>query len=197
MIAPGHMRSVRNQHGFTLIEALVTLAILPIVLTAIVLMLTTFTHFTDETQSENTLQTQARAAIDRLTQDLRAAYTGSTTSPPIESLSGTTITFDSPDRSTPFHLRRISYQLVSGTLQRAYATSTNTAGPPWTFPAQGGWSEELTNVSNPTIFGYYDSSGAVTTDPSQVREVTVNVTVSTINKRPFSYSGTVLLRNQQ
>ena len=188
---------LRSERGFTLVEALTTAALLPIVLVALVLMLTTTIHFGDEAASQNTLQTQARAAIERLTGDLRSAYTGSTTSPPIEAMSPTSITFDSPDRSTPFHLRRISYQLVNGTLQRAYATSTNVGAPPWAFPTQGGWSDELTNVTSTTVFGFYDADGAVTNDPAQVRSVSVDLTVTTINHRPFTYSGTVVLRNMQ
>ncbi len=185
-----------DERGFTLVELLVATAILPIVLMALVLMLTTTIHFSDEAASENTLQTQTRAAIDRLTQDIRAAYYGGGTAP-IEAMTATTVTFDSPDRSTPFHLRRISYRLQAGVLQRAYATSSNTDGPPWTFPPLGPWSTEVTNVTSTTPFTYLDSNGVATTNPAAVTRFGVSIAVATINKKQLTYAATVELRNAQ
>ena len=129
-----------------------------------------------EVREDAVLQGEVRAAVDRLAQDLRQAYTGDTTSP-IETMTGTQLTFLSPDRGTPLHDRRIAYRLSSGTLERASATSTNTNGPPWTIPALGSYQPAVASVRNATVFTYFDVTGATTATASNVASVTVTVQV--------------------
>jgi prepilin-type N-terminal cleavage/methylation domain-containing protein len=184
----------RREDGMTLVELLVALPLLSILLMAFTLTLTTTTHWGDQVQEDSVIQTEARAVIDGLAKDLRQAYTGNTPAP-IESMSGTTITFDSPDRSTPFRLRRISYRLTAGQIDRQSATSTNTAAP-WTFPAMSAWTKQMGSVVSSTAFSYFDASGATTVDPTTVQTVRISLTVTTGSSqgRRFTYSSTVSLR---
>ena len=101
------------------------MAIMGTLLGAFGQMLITTSKSSARTEEQATLQDLARTAISGLTRDLREATNTLGTSP-VESLSGTTLTFDAPDEATPFHLRRISYRLVGGELDRSVTTSLNT-----------------------------------------------------------------------
>jgi prepilin-type N-terminal cleavage/methylation domain-containing protein len=185
----------RREDGMTLTELLVALPLLAVLLMALTLTLTTTTHWGDQVQEDAVMQTEARSVIDGIAKDLRQAYTGNTPAP-IESLSPTTITFDSPDRSTPFHLRRISYRLVNGQLDRQSATSTNTVAP-WSFPGTPSpWTKQLGSVLNSAAFTYFDAAGSATTDPTAVHTVKLSFTLSTGSSqgRRFTYESTVNLR---
>jgi prepilin-type N-terminal cleavage/methylation domain-containing protein len=184
----------RREDGMTLTELLVSLPLLAVLLMALTLTLTTTTHWGDQVQEDSVIENEARTVIDGIAKDLRQAYTGNSPAP-IESMSSTTITFDSPDRSTPFRLRRISYRLAAGQLDRQSATSTNTAAP-WTFPAMSAWAKQMGSVVSTTAFSYFDASGALTTDPTAVQTVKIALTISTGSSqgRRFTYSSTVSLR---
>ena len=108
------------------------------------------------------LQGEVRAAVDGLAKDLRQAYTGNG-NPGLEKMLPAQLQFLSPDRQTPFHLRRVNYKLSNRTLQRASALSTNTGAPPWTFPALSAYRDEVGSVANTTVFKYYDAAGVVAT----------------------------------
>jgi prepilin-type N-terminal cleavage/methylation domain-containing protein len=188
-------RIARREDGLTLVELLVALPLLGILLMAMTLALTTTTHWGNQVQEDSVIQTESRSVIDGIAKDLRQAHIGNFTAP-IESLSPTTITFDSPDRTTPFHLRRISYRLLNGQLDRQSSTSTNTVAP-WTFPATPGpWSKQLGSVMNSAAFSYFDAAGAPTTDPNAVLTVKLSFTISTGSSqgRRFTYTSTVNLR---
>jgi prepilin-type N-terminal cleavage/methylation domain-containing protein len=169
---------IRDERGFTMVELLVTMAILGIVLTAFGQMLTSSSNTSQKVQAQAVLQNAARVAIDRLTTDVRSAMDGDGTSP-VEIATPTSFQFLSPDRGTPFHMRRISYQLVNGSLLRSTTSSTDTDGWPWAWPATAAQSyEELDSITSGSPFTYYDLDGDPTTDPSSVRSVRVSVTVS-------------------
>ena len=118
-----------------MIELVVAMPIMLIVMGGLVIMLTTLTHESSQTQEETILQTEARSAINTMELELRGAFTGDTT-PTIVSAGPNSITFYSPDEyattvvgstESSFHLREISYQVTStGLLQRQFMTSTNT-----------------------------------------------------------------------
>ena len=96
------LRSLRGERGFTAVELMATMAVLGIVMAAFGQMLITSSKTSNRVEEQATLQNDVRAAVDRLTTDFRQATNADGTSP-VESLSGTTLTFDSPDRMTPFH----------------------------------------------------------------------------------------------
>jgi prepilin-type N-terminal cleavage/methylation domain-containing protein len=187
---------VSDERGYTLVELLVVLALTGVLVSAFVGALGSTLHWGGEIATRSILQTEARSTLDGLADELRQAYTGDAT-PLVEAATPTSITFDSPDRQSPMHLRRISYRLVGGQLQRSVTPSTNAGAAPWTFPATSGpWQRRLGSIVNGAVFAYADSSGAATTDPTKVKTVTITVTVATFaaKARQATYSTAVTLR---
>jgi type II secretory pathway pseudopilin PulG len=172
---------------------LVTMAVMGIVLAVFAQMLVTSSNTSSRVEEQATLQNDVRAAVDRLTTDFRQATNAFGTSP-VESLSGTTLTFDSPDRMTPFHLRRISYRLVNGELDRSSTTSTDSDGWPWVWPTGTPlWTAEIGSVTSAGAFTFYDADGAITTDPTAVRSARISVTVAPRQTQGGSASYTALV----
>jgi prepilin-type N-terminal cleavage/methylation domain-containing protein len=191
---------IRDEHGFTVPELLVTMVLLAIVLTAFGQMLITSSKTSNRVEEQTALQGEVRASIDRLVTDFRQATNTSSTSSPVVSVSGTTLTFDSPDRSTPFHIRRISYQLVNGELDRSSTLSTDSDGYPWVFPATPGpWIPEVTSITNAAPFTYYDSTGTATTAAASVHALRITLTVAPKQQQggANTYSSLVSIRTLQ
>jgi prepilin-type N-terminal cleavage/methylation domain-containing protein len=169
---------IRDERGFSLPELLVGMTLLAIVLGAFGQMLITSSKTSNRVEEQAALQTEVRASVDRLTTDFRQATTTGAPSP-VESVSSTAFTFDSPDRNTPFHLRRIAYRVVNGQLERSTTISTDTDGYPWVWPATpGAWIPELTSITNSSPFTFYDASGAATTTVSAIHSMRVTLTVA-------------------
>jgi prepilin-type N-terminal cleavage/methylation domain-containing protein len=192
-------RTLRGELGFTAVEMMATMAVMGIVMAVFGQMLVTTSTTSNRVEEQATLQNDVRAAIDRLTTDFRQATDAAGTSP-VESLSATSVTFDTPDRMTPYHLRRISYQLTNGKLQRSSTTSTDTDGAPWVWPVgTPAWTPELESVTNASIFTFYDANGAVTTDATVVRSARISVTVAPRQTQGGSaaYAALVTIRTLQ
>jgi len=190
----------REEAGFSLIELTVSMAVLGVLFGVYSLVLSSTIRDGGAVEDQATAQTQVRAAVDVLAADLRQAYIGDPSGTATEVASGfngTSITFYSPDRQSPFHLRKISYQLTGGNLQRQFALSTDTDGYPWTFGAMGAWVTQASNVTNSTVFTYYDASGAVTGTASAIDSVGITVTISPRGSqgRSYTYSTTAQLRS--
>jgi prepilin-type N-terminal cleavage/methylation domain-containing protein len=188
--------AARGQSGFTLTEMLVAMIFIGVLFAVFATVVSSTIRHNDEIEEQTVLQAEARGAIDQIAQDLRAAYTGDDTVAPIESLSATQITFLSPDRKTPMHLRRVSYRLSGGTLQRRQAISSDTDGAPWVIPTLPSWGTRVQRVVNSTVFTYYDEDGVVTNVPANVATVGITVTVATATSstRQFTYQSSVSLR---
>jgi prepilin-type N-terminal cleavage/methylation domain-containing protein len=191
-------RRPSEQDGFTLIELVISMAVIGIIFMVFSVVMGSTIRTSTEVQEDSVLQGEVRATVDTIAKDLRQAYTGNGT-PALETMTGTQLQFLSPDRKTPFHLRRISYRLTGGQIQRAMATSTNTGQPPWTFPALSGYLKQVGSVKNAAIFAYYDANGAVTTNPGDVAGVTITVVVANAQApgRQFTYATSVALRVNQ
>jgi prepilin-type N-terminal cleavage/methylation domain-containing protein len=189
----------RDEGGFTVPELLVGMVILAIVLIGFGQVLMNTSKTSNRIEEQAMLQNDVRSALDRLTGDLREATNAHQTSP-VGSATATTLTFDSPDRSTPFHLRRISYRLNAGRLERSIVTSTNTGSWPWTFPVTpGAWIPQVTSIQNAAVFTYYDDAGAVTIDPNAVHSVRVTLAVrpKQTQAAPTTYTDLVTIRTLQ
>jgi prepilin-type N-terminal cleavage/methylation domain-containing protein len=190
---------IRDESGFTLPELLVGITLLAIVLGAFGQMLITSSKTSNRVEEQAALQTEVRASIDRLTTDFRQATTTSAATP-VESVGSTAFTFDSPDRATPFHLRRIAYRVVNGQLERSTTTSADTDGFPWVWPGTAGpWIPELTSITNASPFMFYDSSGTPTTTVSAVHSMRITLTVAPRQTQggTNTYSTLVTIRTMQ
>jgi prepilin-type N-terminal cleavage/methylation domain-containing protein len=212
MRARGLQSTVTREHGFTLIEMLVTMFIVGIVFAAFGLVISTTVRHAALITNEGVAQHQIRTALDQLTEDLREATVSSTSdaspfvttgTPTPGVMSSTSLTFYAPDSTysaadqTDYHLREISYQLSGGNFQRTSTVSSNTNGPPWTIPSLGSSVTLVGGVLNSAAFTYYDGSQppVVTTDPAAVRTVVVTLTVAVPGtSHQFSYSSTATLR---
>ena len=74
--------TLKREDGFTLMELLVALSVLVIgVLVAWSALMTTTVKTTARVQEQSNLQTEVRAAVDRLAADLRQAQCDTTTTP--------------------------------------------------------------------------------------------------------------------
>ena len=190
------LQALRREDGHTLVELLVAMIFIGVLFGMFALVVSSSLRHNDEVQEQSTLQTEARSAIDGLAADLRSAYSGEDGVAPIESMGAGQITFLSPDRAEPFHLRRVSYRLLSGKLERALATSTDTDGAPWIIPALGPYSKVAGSVTNTTVFRYFDANDAVTAVPADVARVEITLTVATkvSPARQYTYTSSVTLR---
>jgi hypothetical protein len=184
MLARLSLPALRSESGITLIEFVVSMAILFAVGTAWSMLMTTTAKTGGRVQELANLQTEVRGAVDDVAGDLRQAACNGTTLP-ISTATGTQLTFYTPDRATPYHLRQVSYRLVSDPswsgryqLERAFATSSNTDGPPWTIPALGSYAKRIGSVTNAAAFAYKDANGTSTTTASAVASVIVTLTVA-------------------
>jgi len=193
-----------EESGFTLIEMLAAMAVLAILFAIYSLILSNTIRDSSTVEDQSTAQTEIRAAVDGLAQDLRQAYTGDSSMSQVAAISGTTLDFYSPDRQTPMHLREIQYQLTGGKLQRRFQTSTDTNGFPWTFPGTwSAWATQASNITSSTIFTgkYLDSSGNVvtTSTASLVSGVWISVTISPRGSqgRTYTYSTSASVRASQ
>jgi prepilin-type N-terminal cleavage/methylation domain-containing protein len=168
---------LRREDGFTLVEMLAAIAVLTLLLAMFAELLSVTVTRSGRSREQGTLQTEARGSLDEFTVDLRQAICNGTTSP-VTTATANQITFTSPDKATPYHLRQVSYQLNGSNFQRAFSTSTNTGGPPWTLPAFGPWQTLVGSITSSSPFTYYDSSGAVTTDPLAVARVDLSISIT-------------------
>jgi prepilin-type N-terminal cleavage/methylation domain-containing protein len=185
-----------RQEGFTLIELVEAMALLGILTATVAVVLTSLVRQSSDVHEQSVLQTEIRPAVDRLAQDLRQAYGGEGVTP-IETIGDTTLTFLSPDRAEPFHVRRVAYRVSGLRLERAVAASTDTDGPPWSIPALGAWEPQSeAPVVNAVVFTYFDSAGATTTVAADVRAVGVRIVteLATTPGRQVAYETSVTVR---
>jgi prepilin-type N-terminal cleavage/methylation domain-containing protein len=192
------VRRAAGEDGFTVIEMLVSMSVLGVFFVVFATVVSSSIHHGSQIQEEAILQTEVRAGVDVLAADLRqATIADDTTLSRISTATGTQLTFLSPDRAPQMHLRRISFQVTGGKLQRALATSTNTTEP-WSIPALSAWSTVARSIvtTGTPVFTYFDANGASTSVAANVRTVRIRVTVATAMNadRQFTYDTRVTLR---
>jgi prepilin-type N-terminal cleavage/methylation domain-containing protein len=66
----------RSQHGFTMIELLIAMAVTVVIVTAAVMMFTSSVQSSSRSLKYSEIQTEARAALSQITRDLSQAGTG-------------------------------------------------------------------------------------------------------------------------
>jgi prepilin-type N-terminal cleavage/methylation domain-containing protein len=192
-------RILSREDGFTLSEMLTALVVLGALFALASTVIASAIRHSDEVEDQSVMQAEIRGAIDQFGSDLRQTYSGDEATFPIESISPTEITFLSPDRAVPFHLRRVSYRLSGGRFERRIATSTDTDGAPWNIPSLGSWLQQTDRITTTSPFRYFDANGneiTVMTNPSLVDTIRVTLTAATGSDpdRPFTYQTSVTVR---
>jgi type II secretory pathway pseudopilin PulG len=191
-----------DQRGFLLIEAVVAMALMAIAFALFADFASMLTNRNATLTREAYLSSQARAALDQMSKDIEGAMCNGATQP-ITNATGTSITFTSPDRQQPYHLRQITYTLANGKLTRQEADSTNTGGPPWTLGAAMPVQIIVDQVGNSTMFHYYKASttgsggtdlGTPGTTTNTLRQI-LNVSM-TITATPLASHGTGSMLSQ-
>jgi len=171
--------------GFTVVEMAVSVAVLGVVLSMAMGFFGQALTRGSEVSESTQLQNESRQVLDQLVRELRQANSGSSSVAAILTMTGTTLTFLSPDSSTPYRMRKISYQVSGNSLQRASVLSTDTDGYPWlgidTLPA---YTPVLGSVRNASPFSYLDDAGSPTTTASAVHTVLVSIDID-----PYPSSG--------
>ena len=209
---------IRRQGGFTLVELLMVIVMLG------------FTMIAFESDVQHGRQPQLaggepehppdRGAADPEPARLRPARRRpGQRHDPDHSYSANSITFYSPDRQSPPHMRRIKYYVDGlGMLKRQVTISTNTNGPPWTgIDTDTGPIETLFGtIRNPTsIFKYcVQSPPDMTIDPNnatspdlitwscqapttaaQIKTVVIRTVVSTLtDSQQYNYGAVATIR---
>jgi prepilin-type N-terminal cleavage/methylation domain-containing protein len=124
---------IRGESGFTLIELLIVIVLLGISTTMFATLFGTVLSQNSVVQSQNIIQTDARAALNQIVADIRSANSANATFPVI-SANGNSISFYSPDRLNGNGMRRVKYWMNGTSLTRQVTMSTgyNTATSKWT-----------------------------------------------------------------
>lgn len=177
-------RNLRNQHkrGITLIEMVVTVAIVAIITISITDSVLFFYRANTSSIEQAYQIGSARRGVEFLVRDLREMSHADDGSYPIALMASTSITFYS-DTDKDASVEQISYMLTgTTTLTRTVLDAT---GLPLGYSGVGTTSIVSTYVRNleevQPIFRYYDSAGTEITDYSDtgsVRSVTVNMIVN-------------------
>ncbi len=193
------IRRARDTGGMALIELLMVMVFLGVAFAVFATIFSTTISQDSQISDENLLQTELRAAVDGMAQELRQGYADDSTTA-IASMSPTSITFYSPDKSQPtYFMRRISYQVVTHKLQRQFATATAAGGPPWTWGSTSAWATRFDSIQDFNIFSYLDANGNTASTPSAVRTIVITVLVQpkTGLGRQVTYKTSVTIRSTQ
>jgi len=192
------------ERGFTLIEFMVALVIAAILIAAIYQIYQS-TQSSYLAQSEMTgLQQNARIGIDEMIREMRLAGYQSYCDP--VTANATMFEFEA-DTDLSGHPERIIYRLdaVNKQLLRASSGDLNAnigcTSYDTTATASNLYKSVASNVTS-LNFAYYDTKDGPTTDPSAVRRITINLTVSATKPdqgsatRSVQITSDVKLRNE-
>jgi prepilin-type N-terminal cleavage/methylation domain-containing protein len=194
-----------EQGGFTLVELLSAMSVFGIVLATFAMVMSSAIRHSGEVEQQSNQQLEARTAITTMSQDLRQVYDGDSNlaTSPIQSIFANQITFLSPDRQLPFHLRRITYRLQGTTLERASLISTDTDGYPWSGISASPSVfkpvvRDVANSGTQPVFRYLDANGVVTSNPLNIATVELQVVVATKTSptQKYTYKSSVTVRGE-
>lgn len=192
----------RRDRAFTLIEVLVTVAIVSVVTLALTSIIQSFYKNNNYLIEETAALASSRRGVDNAISALREATYGDDGSYPISSAGTSTMTLYS-DVDSDTGVERLQYALIGTTL---YEYITNATGTPPAYAANPQSTTTIaTNVRNTSatpLFTYYDNTGAQlsTTSPNiaSISSVKVQLLVDlNPNRAPnvFTLSETATLRN--
>jgi len=176
-----------DSRGFTLMELVVAMGISMVILGAIAGTFMTQTRFYNAQEQVNEMQQNARAAMDLMTREIKFAgdkprgtesFTGvsySTTELRIranlngylsDAQGGNATINDSSDEHVVY-----TFDSANKQIKRAYG-------------AVGATPEVIASNIESFTFGYLDSSGAATTTPANIRQVSLDITARTSKPDP-------------
>ena len=200
------LRRIRaDQRGFTLIELLAAMGVFGIILATFAMVMSSAIRHSGEVEQQSNLQHEARTAITAMAQDLRQVYDGddNLATSPIQSIFANQITFLTPDRQLPFHLRRVTYRLQGTNLERAFLTSTDTDGSPWSGISAAPTAfrtvvPNIVNTGTQPVFRYLDANGAVTASPTAISTIELQIVVATKTapSQKYTYQSSVTVRGE-
>ncbi len=200
------LRRIRaDQRGFTLIELLAAMGVFGIILATFAMVMSSAIRHSGEVEQQSNLQHEARTAITAMAQDLRQVYDGddNLATSPIQSIFANQITFLTPDRQLPFHLRRVTYRLQGTNLERAFLTSTDTDGAPWSGISAAPTAfrtvvPNIVNTGTQPVFRYLDANGAVTASPTAISTIELQIVVATKTapSQKYTYKSSVTVRGE-
>jgi prepilin-type N-terminal cleavage/methylation domain-containing protein len=191
-----------RRRGMTLIELLVTLAILSVVNIAIMTLIQSFYKNNNYLIEETSALASARKGVNDAITALRETTYGDDGSYPIAAAATSTVTLYANINSSS-SVERIKYVLLDGTL---YKTVTASSGNPPVYPSNAQSTSTIaTNVRNTNatpMFTYYDNNGTqlstTSTNVALISSVRVQVLVDlNPNRAPnvFTLSQSATLRN--
>ena len=193
-------RPARQEHGFTLIEMMIALAIFVAVMTLVFGQLTNGIQQTANVDRASNSNSTARLVVESLKTELRQSSTSDSDLETITLMTATTLDFYTPDRQSPMHLLRIAYRLRGTVLERSSVASINRGAPPWVFPATGTqWIPIVTGLTNTDLFTYQASDGSAATTSGEVSIVGLHFILSSGVSSPATvvYRAEVQVRSHQ
>ena len=192
--------SRRGQAGFTLTELLMAIALFTLFGGGLYAAFFSGNDATSSQRTQLSAQSDSRAAMDRLSREIRQAITPDDgTTPPVVALSSTSVTLytdlDLVATDSGTRPSRVRYSVVNGQLLREEAAPVG-AAPPYTYPAAYGPAlvmAEDVRTTNP-VFQALTAQGVVLASPvAQPRDIaTVRINLS-LGQRTQSKSTTTEL----
>lgn len=193
------MRKLQDQHGFTLLEMLISSAIFAIVLFAIYTIHITSLDTSIRGVNKIEVQQNARVAKERMAREIRmAGYDPSSAIPvqgsptAVQVATATTLTFIA-DVTGDGRSDQVTYQLQGTQLIRESASWVGGVWTP-TPPASSELADSVITLS----FTYYDASDNVTATLAAIQRITIGITTQEATggmQQTFPLTLDVRLRN--
>ncbi len=193
--------SLHHWAGFTLVEAIVTVAVSTLVLLTLGKLIVYFYQTNAYTLQEATAISQARRGVENAMRDLREASYGSDGSYPVMTAATSSLTFFA-NANADTAIERITYRLIRGTLYRTVVLSAG--NPPSYVGGAISTSTVATSVVNSAataVFQYFNEAGTLISTPvniSQIASIRTTLVVDVnVNRAPVSFTLTAgaTLRN--
>lgn len=191
-----------RKSGFTLVETIVVVGIFSLIVATLSSAIVFFYRTNSSAIEQSVAVDTARRGVDNMVKDIREATYSEEGAFPLVSFGPNTFTFYSDIDSDP-QIEQVSYSLSSQQFQREVVKTTGS--PPVYDPATAEVTlvaDDVRNIEDSVeIFTFYDASGNLVTDSSDIKDirfVNVNLVVNiNPNRLPneFTLHSSATLRN--